>query len=77
MAGRRRDLLKIFLLPGKKRGVEKSMRSVQRLKDGPIVTGTGDMLRETRQFYVDLYTEEGVEVVMYYTTAHSSLKSDL
>ena len=45
----------------KKRGVEKSMRSVQRLKDGPMVTGTGDMLRETRQFYVDLYTEEGIE----------------
>ena len=37
------------------------MRSVQRLKDGPIVTGTGDMLKETRQFYVDLYTEEGTE----------------
>ena len=37
------------------------MRNVQRLKDGPIVTGTGDMLKETRQFYVDLYTEEGIE----------------
>ena len=37
------------------------MRSVQRLKDGPIVTRTGDMLKETRQFYVDLYTEEGIE----------------
>ena len=37
------------------------MRSVQRLKDGPIVTGTGDMLQQTRQFYVDLYTEEGAE----------------
>ena len=44
-----------------KRAAEKSMRSVQRLKDGPIVTGTGDMLEQTRQFYVDLYTEEGVE----------------
>ena len=37
------------------------MRSVQRLKDGLIVTGTGDMLEQTRQFYVDLYAEEGVE----------------
>ena len=37
------------------------MRSVQRLKDGPIVTGTGDMLKETRQFYVDLHAEEGIE----------------
>ena len=45
----------------KKRGADKSMRSVQRLKDGPIGTGTGDMLKETRQFYVDLYTEEGIE----------------
>ena len=45
----------------KKRGAEKFMRSVQRSKDGPIVTGTGDMLERTRQFYVDLYTEEGVE----------------
>ena len=31
------------------------MRSVQRVKDGPIVTGTKDMLEQTRQFYVDLY----------------------
>ena len=46
----------------KKRGAEKSMRSVQRVKDGPIVTGTKDMLEQTRQFYVDLYTEEGIEV---------------
>ena len=38
------------------------MRSVQRVKDGPIVTGTKDMLEQTRQFYVDLYTEEGIEV---------------
>ena len=45
----------------KKRGADKSIRSVQRLKDGPIVTGTGDMLKETRQFYVDLYTEEEIE----------------
>ena len=44
----------------KRRGANKSMRSVQRLKDAPIVTGTGDMLKETRQFYVDLYTEEGM-----------------
>ena len=36
------------------------MRSVQWFKDGPIVTGTGDMLEQTRQFYVDLYTEKGV-----------------
>ena len=36
------------------------MRSVQRLKDGPIVTGIGDMLEQTRQFYIDLYAEEGV-----------------
>ena len=45
----------------KKRGAEKSMRSVQRVKDGPIVTGTKDMLEQTRQFYVDLYTDEGIE----------------
>ena len=45
----------------KKRGADKTMRSVQRLKNGPIVTGNEDMLKETRQFYVDLYTEEGVE----------------
>ena len=38
------------------------MRSVQRVKDGPIVTGTKDMLEQTRQFYVDLYTDEGIEV---------------
>ena len=37
------------------------MRSVQRVKDGPIVTGTKDMLEQTRQFYVDLYTDEGIE----------------
>ena len=37
------------------------MRSVQRFKNGPTVMGTGDMLEQTRQFYVDLYTEEGVE----------------
>ena len=37
------------------------MRSVQQLKDGPIVTGIGDMLEQTRQFYIDLYTKEGVE----------------
>ena len=37
------------------------MTSVQRSKEGPIVTGTGDMLEQTRQFYVDLYTEEGIE----------------
>ena len=37
------------------------MRSVQRFKDGPMVMGTGDILEQTRQFYVDLYTEEGVE----------------
>ena len=37
----------------KKRGAEKSMRSVQRVKDGPIVTGTKNMLEQTRQFYVD------------------------
>ena len=43
------------------READKSMRSVQRLKDGPIVRGTGDMLKETRQFYVYLYTEEGIE----------------
>ena len=48
-------------LYNKMRGADESMRSVQRLKDGPIVTGTGDMLKETRQFYVDLYTEEGIE----------------
>ena len=46
----------------KKRRAEKSMRSVQCVKDGPIVTGTKDMLEQTRQFYVDLYTEEGIEV---------------
>ena len=34
------------------------MRSVQRLKDGPIVTGTRDLLEQTRQFYV---AEEEVE----------------
>ena len=45
----------------KKRRAEKSMRSVQRVKDGPIVTGTKDMLQQTRQFYVDLYTDEGIE----------------
>ena len=37
------------------------MRSVQRHNDGHIVTGIGDMLEQTRQFYIDLYTEEGVE----------------
>ena len=37
------------------------MRSVQCIKDGPIVTGTKDMLEQTRQFYVDLYTDEGIE----------------
>ena len=42
-------------------GAEKSMRSVQRLKDSPIATGTGDMLEQTGQLYVDLYKEEGVE----------------
>ena len=36
------------------------MRSVQCVKDGPIVTGTKDMLEQTRQFYADLYTEEGI-----------------
>ena len=45
----------------KKGRAEKSLRSAQRLKDGPMVTRTGDMLKETRQFYVDLYTEEGIE----------------
>ena len=45
----------------RKRGAEKSLMSVQRLKDGPIVTGMRDILKETRQFYVDLYTEEGIE----------------
>ena len=39
----------------KKRGTEKSMRSVRRFKDGFMVTGTGDMLEQTRQFYVDLH----------------------
>ena len=37
------------------------MRSVQCVKDEPIVTGTKDMLEQTRQLYVDLYTEEGIE----------------
>ena len=37
------------------------MRSVQRVKDGPIVTGTKDMLEQTRQFYVDLCTDERIE----------------
>ena len=45
----------------KRRGAEKSMRSVQRVKDGPIVTETKDMLQQTRQFYVVLCTEEGIE----------------
>ena len=45
----------------KKRGAEKSMRSVQHFKNGPIVTGIKDMLEQTRQFYVDLYTEERIE----------------
>ena len=38
------------------------MRSVQHVKDEPIVTGTKDMLEQTRQFYVDFYTDEGIEV---------------
>ena len=37
------------------------MRSVQCVKDGPIVTGTKDMLEQTRQFYVDLNTDGGIE----------------
>ena len=37
------------------------MRNVQHVKDGPILTGTKDMLEQTRQFYVDLYTDEGIE----------------
>ena len=45
----------------RQRGAEKSIRSVQRVKDGPIVTGTKEMLEQTRQFYVDLYTDEGIE----------------
>ena len=56
-----RPLRDISALLRKKRGAEKSMRSVQRVKDGPIVTGTKDMLKQTRKFYVDLYTEEGIE----------------
>ena len=58
---RRGDLIKIFLLPGEKRGAEKFFRSVQRVKDGPIVTGTKEMPEQTRQFYVELYTDEGFE----------------
>ena len=45
----------------KKRRAEKSIRSIQRVRDGPIMTGTKDMLEQTRQFYVDLYTDEGIE----------------
>ena len=45
----------------KKRGAEKTMRSAQCIKDGPIVTGTRDMFEQTRQFYIDLYTDEGIE----------------
>ena len=45
----------------KKREAEKSMRSVQLVKDGEIYTTTDDMVKQTRNFYTDLYTEEGVE----------------
>ena len=45
----------------KKRAAEKSMRSVQLVKDGEIYTETDDMVKQTRNFYTDLYTEEGVE----------------
>lgn len=46
----------------KKRGEDKTMRRVQRVEKGPIYTTTDDMVKQTRQFYVDLYTEEGVEI---------------
>ena len=45
----------------KKRGAEKSMRSVQLVKDGEIYNTTDDMVKQTRNFYNELYTEEGVE----------------
>ena len=45
----------------KKQRAEKSMRSIQCVKDGPVMTGTKDMLEQTRQFYVDLCTDEGTE----------------
>ena len=45
----------------KKRGAEKSMRIVQLVKDGEIYTTTDDMVKQTHNFYTDLYTEEGVE----------------
>ena len=37
------------------------MRSVQLVKDGEIYNTTDDMVKQTRNFYNDLYTEEGVE----------------
>ena len=37
------------------------MRSVQLVKEGEIYTTTDDMVKQTRNFYNDLFTEEGVE----------------
>ena len=37
------------------------MRTIQCVKDGPIMTGTKDMLEQTIQFYVELCTDEGIE----------------
>ena len=45
----------------KKQGAEKSVRSVQLVKEGEICTTTDGMVKQTRNFYNDLYTEEDVE----------------
>ena len=52
------------------------MSSVQRVLDGSLVTGTKDMLEQTRQFYVDLYTDEGIEEIALETML-SKIKTTL
>ena len=44
-----------------KRGEREIYEECTTSKRWPHSYGMGDMLRETRQFYVDLYTEEGIE----------------
>ena len=51
--------LRYFCSLEKKGGGREIYEELQRVKDGPKVTATGGMLEQTRQFYVDLYTEEG------------------
>ena len=61
MARRRRDLLKIFLLSGEKTGSRKIHEESSTRQRWAYRDRDQGMLEQTRQFYVDLYTDKGIE----------------